>query len=208
MPSPAHTQAADARRALPCWDEPLIKASFDVTLIVPKDLVALSNMVSIIIHLIHVVRYTCTCVWHDFTIILYALVGKSVEIPHSDYPIQPTLADFVFLQQYTRPCPIVLAYCSLMIVMRNWCKNYIIYVVVKTGQFVATPLNSNYRLLNCSIALKQPFKKNWEINILSPSTQLYESICTRGGTTGAVQLRQLTIIIRPRRMFLLRVIRG
>ncbi len=27
-----------------------------------------------------------------------------------------------------------------------------------------------------------------------------------GGTTGAVQLRQLTIIIRPRRMFLLRVI--
>ncbi len=55
----AHAQAADTRRALLCWDEPFIKASFNVTLIVPKDFVALSNMVSIIIHLTHVVRYTC-----------------------------------------------------------------------------------------------------------------------------------------------------
>ena len=44
--NPLPIQAADARRALPCWDEPLIKATFDVTLIVPKNLVALSNMVS------------------------------------------------------------------------------------------------------------------------------------------------------------------
>jgi len=38
-------EAPDARRALPCWDEPSHKATFDVTLIVPKDRVALSNMV-------------------------------------------------------------------------------------------------------------------------------------------------------------------
>ena len=38
-------QATDARRAFPCWDEPSIKATFDVTLVVPKDRVALSNMV-------------------------------------------------------------------------------------------------------------------------------------------------------------------
>ena len=38
-------QATDARRAFPCWDEPAIKATFDVTLVVPKDRVALSNMV-------------------------------------------------------------------------------------------------------------------------------------------------------------------
>lgn len=38
-------QPTDARRAFPCWDEPAIKATFDVTLVVPKDLVALSNMV-------------------------------------------------------------------------------------------------------------------------------------------------------------------
>ena len=37
--------AVDARRAFPCWDEPAHKATFDVSLIVPKDRVALSNMV-------------------------------------------------------------------------------------------------------------------------------------------------------------------
>jgi len=37
-------EATDARRAFPCWDEPALKASFDVTLVVPKDRVALSNM--------------------------------------------------------------------------------------------------------------------------------------------------------------------
>ncbi len=37
-------EATDARRAFPCWDEPDIKAKFKVTLVVPKDLVAISNM--------------------------------------------------------------------------------------------------------------------------------------------------------------------
>jgi Aminopeptidase N len=37
-------EATDARRAFPCWDEPAWKAKFTVTLIVPKDLTALSNM--------------------------------------------------------------------------------------------------------------------------------------------------------------------
>eukprot|EP00058_Branchiostoma_floridae_P012436 XP_002597924.1 hypothetical protein BRAFLDRAFT_79834 [Branchiostoma floridae] len=37
-------EATDARRAFPCWDEPARKATFDVTLVVPKDRVALSNM--------------------------------------------------------------------------------------------------------------------------------------------------------------------
>lgn len=37
-------ESTDARRCFPCWDEPAIKSTFDISLIVPKDRVALSNM--------------------------------------------------------------------------------------------------------------------------------------------------------------------
>ena len=36
-------EATDARRAFPCWDEPAQKASFEVTLVIPSHLVAISN---------------------------------------------------------------------------------------------------------------------------------------------------------------------
>ena len=36
-------EATDARRAFPCWDEPSMKATFEVTLVVPEDLEAVSN---------------------------------------------------------------------------------------------------------------------------------------------------------------------
>lgn len=36
-------QPTDARRAFPCWDEPALKAKFEVTLIVAEELTALSN---------------------------------------------------------------------------------------------------------------------------------------------------------------------
>ncbi len=39
-------EATDARRAFPCWDEPAQKAVFAVTLVVPEDRVAVSNMPS------------------------------------------------------------------------------------------------------------------------------------------------------------------
>ena len=37
-------EATDARRAFPCWDEPSLKASFEVTLVIASDMVAVSNM--------------------------------------------------------------------------------------------------------------------------------------------------------------------
>jgi puromycin-sensitive aminopeptidase len=37
-------EATDARRCFPCWDEPAIKATFDITLVIPQDRVGLSNM--------------------------------------------------------------------------------------------------------------------------------------------------------------------
>ena len=39
-------ESTGARRCFPCWDEPAIKATFDITLVVSKDRIALSNMVS------------------------------------------------------------------------------------------------------------------------------------------------------------------
>jgi puromycin-sensitive aminopeptidase len=36
-------ESADARRAFPCWDEPSLKATFQVSLLVPEGLTALSN---------------------------------------------------------------------------------------------------------------------------------------------------------------------
>ena len=37
-------EPTDARRAFPCWDEPVYRATYDLTLVVPANLMAVSNM--------------------------------------------------------------------------------------------------------------------------------------------------------------------
>ena len=43
LPLPSQFEATDARRAFPCWDEPAIKATFQLTVVVPSDRMAVSN---------------------------------------------------------------------------------------------------------------------------------------------------------------------
>ncbi len=37
-------EPTDARRVFPCWDEPIYRATYDITLVVPQNLMAVSNM--------------------------------------------------------------------------------------------------------------------------------------------------------------------
>uniref|UniRef100_A0A182NID0 Aminopeptidase n=1 Tax=Anopheles dirus TaxID=7168 RepID=A0A182NID0_9DIPT len=91
-------EATDARRCFPCWDEPAIKATFDITLVVPKDRVALSNMpvreerVSDADETLRVLRFDRTPVMSTYLV--------AVVVGEYDY-VEDKSADGVLVRVYT-----------------------------------------------------------------------------------------------------------
>jgi len=91
-------EATDARRAFPCWDEPAIKATFDITIVAPKDRVTLSNMNVIDVkphdtdENLHIVKFAKTPIMSTY---LVAFV-----IGEFDY-VEGTDRDGVLIRVYT-----------------------------------------------------------------------------------------------------------
>lgn len=88
-------EATDARRCFPCWDEPAIKATFDISLIVPADRVALSNMPIVSdasVDGLRTVRFGTTPIMSTYLV--------AVVVGEYDY-VEDTSSDGVLVRVYT-----------------------------------------------------------------------------------------------------------
>lgn len=82
-------------RCFPCWDEPALKATFDISLLVPKDRVALSNMpVKTQESKSELVKYTFETTPIMSTYLVAAVIGEY------DY-VEATSSDGVLVRVYT-----------------------------------------------------------------------------------------------------------
>ncbi|KAG7156965.1 Puromycin-sensitive aminopeptidase-like 1, partial [Homarus americanus] len=91
-------EATDARRCFPCWDEPALKATFDITLVVPCDRVPLSNMPEISRTPyesdpnLHVVKFATTPLMSTYLV--------AVVVGEYDY-VEDTSSDGIKVRVYT-----------------------------------------------------------------------------------------------------------
>lgn len=91
-------EATDARRCFPCWDEPAIKATFEIVLVVPKDRTALSNM-PVISDIIVASDASLRTVTFDTTPIMSTYL-VAVVVGEYDY-VEDTSSDGVTVRVYT-----------------------------------------------------------------------------------------------------------
>lgn len=89
--------ATDARRCFPCWDEPALKATFDISLVVSPELVAVSNMPVIKSYDVrNLIRYDFATTPIMSTYLVAMVVGEY------DY-VEDHSADGVLVRVYTPP---------------------------------------------------------------------------------------------------------
>jgi aminopeptidase 2 len=101
-------EATDCRRCFPCWDEPALKATFDVTLYVPEDKTALSNMhvmeespVSFNEHKLKCVKFAKTPIMSTYLLAL--CVGEFDYVESVATPRAPADARPIKCRVYTLP---------------------------------------------------------------------------------------------------------
>ncbi|KAJ3274829.1 Aminopeptidase 2 mitochondrial [Terramyces sp. JEL0728] len=99
-------EATDCRRCFPSWDEPNLKATFDITLCVPKDRTALSNMQAISETDVQIgdktlksVKFATTPVMSTYLVAM--CVGEFDYVEAVANPVKPTNAQSINCRVYT-----------------------------------------------------------------------------------------------------------
>ncbi|KAG5463670.1 MAG: peptidase family M1-domain-containing protein [Olpidium bornovanus] len=159
-------EATDARRAFPCWDEPAIKATFEVTLEVKKHFTALSNM--------NVVEEKID---RDLKVVKFAKTPKM-----STYLVAFAVGEFGYIEAYTsgkfngRPVQ-----CRLYTIKGSEKQGeFALDVKVKTLEYFAEIFDIAYPLPKCDSIAVPDFEagamENWGLITFRTTALLFDRL--------------------------------